>query len=59
VVYNGLLKKERQEIHERIALAIEQLFQDRLPEFYEILAHHFQKGRSTDKAVAYLVKSGG
>jgi len=58
VVYNGLLKKERQEIHERIALAIEKLFQDRLPEFYEILAHHFQKGRSTDKAVAYLAKVG-
>ena len=30
VVYNGLLKKERQEIHERIALVMEQLFQDRL-----------------------------
>ncbi len=58
VSYNGLLKRERQEIHERIALAIEQLFQDRLPEFYEILAHHFQKGRSTDKAVAYLMKVG-
>ena len=58
VAYNGLLKKERQEIHERIALAIEQLFQDRLPEFYEILAHHFRKGRSTDKAVAYLMKVG-
>ena len=58
VVYNGLLKKERQEIHERIALAIEQIFHDRLPEFYEILAHHFQKGRSTDKAVTYLVKMG-
>jgi class 3 adenylate cyclase/tetratricopeptide (TPR) repeat protein/energy-coupling factor transporter ATP-binding protein EcfA2 len=58
VVYHGLLKKERQEIHESIGLAIEQLFQDRLPEFYEILAHHFQKGRSTDKAVTYLVKVG-
>jgi class 3 adenylate cyclase len=58
VIYNGLLKRERQEIHERIALAIEQLFQSRLPEFYEILAHHFQKGHSTDKAVAFLMKAG-
>jgi tetratricopeptide (TPR) repeat protein len=58
VVYNGLLKKERQEIHERIGLAIEQLFSDRLSEFHEILAHHFQKGRSKDKAVAYLMKAG-
>ncbi|MFB0533297.1 MAG: AAA family ATPase [Desulfatiglandales bacterium] len=31
VVYNGLLKKERQEIHERIALVMEQSFHDRLP----------------------------
>ena len=37
VVYNGVLKKERQEIHEQIALVIESVFQDRLPEFYEPL----------------------
>jgi class 3 adenylate cyclase/tetratricopeptide (TPR) repeat protein len=58
VVYNGLLKKERQEIHERIGLAIEQLFQDRLPEFYENLAFHFKNGKTFSKAVDYLVKSG-
>ena len=58
VVYNGLLKKERQEIHERIALVMEQLFHERLSEFYETLAFHFKQGRSLDKAVDYLVKSG-
>ncbi|MBL7174729.1 MAG: AAA family ATPase [Desulfobacteraceae bacterium] len=58
VVYNGLLKKERQSIHERIALVMEQSFQDRLPEFYETLAYHFTRGRSVIKAVDYLVKSG-
>ncbi|MEE9594791.1 MAG: adenylate/guanylate cyclase domain-containing protein [Candidatus Hydrothermarchaeales archaeon] len=58
VVYNGLLKKERQSIHERIALVMEQSFQDRLPEFYETLAYHFARGRSVIKAVDYLVKSG-
>jgi class 3 adenylate cyclase/tetratricopeptide (TPR) repeat protein len=58
VVYNGLLKKERQEIHERIGLVIEKLFADRLPEFYETLAHHFFKGKSIIKAVDYLAKSG-
>jgi tetratricopeptide (TPR) repeat protein len=57
VVYNGLLKKERQEIHERIATVLEELFQDRLPEFYETLAIHFRQGRSANKAVDYLVKS--
>lgn len=58
VVYNGLLKKERQEIHERIGLVMEQLFHDRIPEFYEALAFHFKQGRSVEKAVDYLMKSG-
>jgi tetratricopeptide (TPR) repeat protein len=58
VVYNGLLKKERQAIHEQVALVMEQLFQDRLPEFYETLAFHFKQGQSVTKAVDYLMKSG-
>jgi predicted ATPase len=44
VVYNGLLKKERREIHERIGAVVEELFKDRLPEFYEALAFHFKNG---------------
>jgi len=58
VVYNGLLIKDRQEIHERIAQVIEQLFQDRLPEFYGILAFHYRRSRSVSKTMEYLVKSG-
>jgi len=58
VVYNGLLKKERQKIHERIGLVMEQLFHDRLPEFYETLAFHFKHGESLLKAVDFLAKSG-
>ena len=58
VVYNGLLKKDRQAIHEQIALVMEQLFLDRLPEFYETLAFHFKHGQSIQKAVDYLMKSG-
>ena len=58
MVYNGLLKKERREIHEQIGYVIEELFQDRLPEFYETLAFHFKNGHSIDKAVHYLMKSG-
>jgi class 3 adenylate cyclase/tetratricopeptide (TPR) repeat protein len=58
VIYKGLLKKDRKEIHERIGLIIEQLFKDRLPEFYETLAFHFRRSRSVAKAVDYLMKSG-
>jgi class 3 adenylate cyclase/tetratricopeptide (TPR) repeat protein len=58
VVYNGLLKKERREIHEQIALVMERLFHDRLPEFYETLALHFKQSNSILKAVDYLMRSG-
>jgi class 3 adenylate cyclase/tetratricopeptide (TPR) repeat protein len=58
VVYNGLLKTERHEIHERIGHVMESLFQERLSEFYETLAYHFKQGQSIHKAVHYLMKSG-
>lgn len=58
VVYNGVLKKERRAIHERIGVVMEHLFQDRLPEFYETLAFHFKQGRSIHKAVNYLIRAG-
>jgi predicted ATPase len=58
VVYNGLLKKERQNIHEKIGQVMEEIFQDRLPEFYETLAFHFRQGQSVTKAVEYLMKAG-
>jgi len=58
VVYNGILKKERQALHERIGQVIEQLFHDRLTEFYETLAYHYKQGQSLLKAVDYLIKAG-
>ena len=58
VVYNGILKKERQDIHERIGIAIETLFKDRISEFYETLAYHFSHSSSVVKAVNYLIMSG-
>jgi class 3 adenylate cyclase/tetratricopeptide (TPR) repeat protein len=58
VAYNGLLKKERRDIHERVGLVMEDIFHERLPELYETLAYHFKQGRSFHKAVEYLVKSG-
>jgi class 3 adenylate cyclase len=57
-VYNGLLKRERQAIHEQIGLVMEQLFHDRLSEHCESLAFHFKRGQSPVKAVNYLIKSG-
>ena len=57
VVYKGLLKKEREIIHLRIACVMEELYRDRLSEFYEILAYHFSRGGSLLRAVHYLILS--
>ena len=43
---------------EKIGFVMEQLFQDRLPEFYETLGFHFKQSDSVFKAIDYLRKSG-
>ena len=58
VVYSGLLKKDRMAMHQQIGLVMEQVFSDRLPEFYETLAFHFRHSALYQKAVDYLRKSG-
>ena len=58
VAYNSLLIKRRKEIHERIGRAIEEIYADRLEEFYEMLAHHYSKADNPEKAYMYLKLSG-
>ena len=58
VAYNSMLQQRRKEIHEKIGRAIEALYAERLEEFYEILAYHFDQGQVWDKAVKYRVRAG-
>jgi class 3 adenylate cyclase/tetratricopeptide (TPR) repeat protein len=58
VAYNSLLLKRRKEIHERIGKAIEELYHDRLEEFYEMLAYHYSRSDNLEKAYEYLVLAG-
>jgi hypothetical protein len=58
VAYNTILLNKRKELHAGIARAIEQLYADRLVEFYELLAFHYEKAEEWDKAAEYLSKSG-
>ncbi len=58
VCYGSLLRSERQRVHERVGLTMERIYQDRLSEFDETLAIHFQKSTATIKAVDYLIRSG-
>jgi class 3 adenylate cyclase len=58
VAYNTILLNKRKELHGAIARAIEELFADRLMEFYELLAFHYEKAEQWDKAAEYLSRSG-
>jgi class 3 adenylate cyclase len=58
VAYNTILLNKRKELHGAIARAIEELYADRLLEFYELLAFHYEKAEQWDKAAEYLSKSG-
>jgi class 3 adenylate cyclase/tetratricopeptide (TPR) repeat protein len=58
VAYDSLLVRRRQELHQRIGLAFEELYADRLVEQYEVLAYHFSRGEDQLKAIKYLLKAG-
>ncbi|MBI4917534.1 MAG: protein kinase [Acidobacteria bacterium] len=58
VIYDSLTFANRRELHLRVAQAVESLYADRLPEFYEVLAHHYRESADREKAITYLMKNG-
>lgn len=58
VAYQGLRSKGRAKLHEEIGQAIENLYPQRLEEFYEILAYHYSQSANYEKAYQYLKLSG-
>ena len=58
VSYNSLLIKSRKEIHGKIAIAIEDLYRERLEEYFEILAHHCIQGENWQRAYRYNREAG-
>jgi class 3 adenylate cyclase/tetratricopeptide (TPR) repeat protein len=57
VAYGSLLVQRRTELHGLVGLAIEELYADRLPEHYEMLAHHFSLAEDWARALDYLLKA--
>jgi class 3 adenylate cyclase/tetratricopeptide (TPR) repeat protein len=57
VAYNSLLQRHRKKIHKNIGNAIEELYPDRLEEFYELLAYHYEQAEIHDKAIHYLIRA--
>ena len=58
VAYEGLLRRDRQQLHERVGRAIESQLGDRVDEFVETLAYHFQRSGQVVDAVGYLRRAG-
>ncbi len=57
-VYQSLLNKTRKELHLQVARSIEREFADRLNDFYGMLAYHYSRADSLEKAEEYLFKAG-
>jgi tetratricopeptide (TPR) repeat protein len=56
--YGTLLRTRRQELHARVAAALEAHFADLLERQPELLAHHFTAAGDTERAVAQWLKAG-
>jgi class 3 adenylate cyclase/tetratricopeptide (TPR) repeat protein/ribosomal protein L40E len=55
--YQSILERRRKEFHHQVAVSIERLYQERLEEYYDELAHHYSMSDDAEKAIEYLLKS--
>lgn len=58
VAYESILSLKRKELHLSVARSIEKIFDERLHEFYGMLAYHYCKAESLQRAEECLIKAG-
>src|SRR5208282_4560480 len=58
VAYNSVLIERRQQLHARIAAALETLYKASVEEHLAELAHHYGRSANPAKAVEYLTRAG-
>ncbi len=58
VVYDSILDAHRRRLHRAIAQTMEELFADRLHEFYGMLAFHYCAAADIERAEEFLLKAG-
>jgi class 3 adenylate cyclase/tetratricopeptide (TPR) repeat protein len=58
VVYGSLLEMKKQELHNKIGQVIETNNENRLDEFFEILAYHYNQADNPEKAIRFFKFSG-
>jgi class 3 adenylate cyclase/tetratricopeptide (TPR) repeat protein len=57
-VYGSLLRKSRRDLHAACARAIERRFSDHMHDAYGMLAYHYLRSDSPEKAEEYTLKAG-
>jgi class 3 adenylate cyclase/tetratricopeptide (TPR) repeat protein/regulation of enolase protein 1 (concanavalin A-like superfamily) len=55
--YQSILEQRRREFHRQIAEGIERLYRERVEDFYEELAYHWERSGDREKTLEYLIKS--
>jgi class 3 adenylate cyclase/tetratricopeptide (TPR) repeat protein len=58
VAYDGLLKKKRKKFHRKIGECIEEIFKDKIEDYYEILAYHYFNAEVFEKSYDYYKNAG-
>ncbi|MGD0237979.1 MAG: adenylate/guanylate cyclase domain-containing protein, partial [Syntrophorhabdales bacterium] len=58
VAYESIMPVKQRELHLGVARSIEKVFEERLHEFYGMLAYHYSKAESMEKAEECLTKAG-
>ena len=58
VAYDSILVQRRKELHKNVANSIEKVFNERLHEFYGMLAFHYSQAEDLEKTEEYLIKAG-
>jgi class 3 adenylate cyclase/tetratricopeptide (TPR) repeat protein len=56
--YESILPDRRKRLHLEVARAIENVFSDRLHEFFGMLAYHYSFAENVEKTEEYLIKAG-
>ncbi|MCG6537169.1 MAG: hypothetical protein L7F78_21275, partial [Syntrophales bacterium LBB04] len=58
VAYESILPAKRRELHFKVAQSIDKIFDERLHDFYGMLAYHYSRAENLEKAEECLVKAG-
>lgn len=53
VIYDSILTERKNKLHEEIGNATEELYEDHLDEYYEVLSEHYFESKNFEKAAFY------